>query len=99
MLASISALLSLLAGRLRGRAELELEVIALRHQLAGLRRQRPGRTRLFALDRLLWIWLYRVWPRCLNIMVLVRPGIVVQWYRQDFRLYPDGRQWIAKFVI
>jgi hypothetical protein len=31
-------------------------------KLAVLRRQRPGRTRLFALDRLLWIWLYRVWP-------------------------------------
>ena len=87
MLASISALLSWLAGRLRGRAELELEVIALRHQLAVLRRQRPGRTRLFALDRLLWIWLYRVWPRCLNIMVLVKPATVIQWHRQGFRLF------------
>jgi hypothetical protein len=62
MLASISALLLWLAGRLGGRAELELEVIALRHKLAVLRRQRPGRTRLFALDRLLWIWFNRVWP-------------------------------------
>jgi putative transposase len=87
MLASISALLSWLAGRLRGRAELELEVIALRHQLAVLRRQRPGRPRLFALDRLLWIWLYRVWPRCLNIMVLAKPATVIQWHRQGFRLF------------
>ena len=87
MLAFISALLSWLAGRFRSRAELELEVIALRHQLAVLRRQRPGRTRLSALDRLLWIWLYRVWPRCLNIMVLVKPATVVQWHRQGFRLY------------
>jgi hypothetical protein len=58
MLASISALLSWLAGGFHGRAELELQVIALRHQQAVLRRQRPGRTRLSALDRLLWIWLY-----------------------------------------
>ena len=42
---------------------------------------------LFALDRLLWIWLYRVWPRCLNIVVLVKPTTVVQWHRQGFRLY------------
>src|ERR1700674_3324838 len=66
MLAYISELLSWLAGRFRSRAELELEVIALRHQLAVLRRQRPGRTRLFTLDRLLWIWLYRVWPAVLE---------------------------------
>ena len=87
MLAFISELLSWLAGRFRSRAELELEVIALRHQLAVLRRQRPGRTRLSPLDRLLWIWLYRVWPRCLNIMVLVKPATVVQWHREGFRLY------------
>src|SRR5579863_5159289 len=87
MLAFISALLSWLAGRFRGRAELELEVIALRHQLAVLRRQHPGRSQLFALDRLLWIWLYGVWPRCLNIMLFVKPATVVQWHRQGFRLY------------
>src|SRR6202158_3780973 len=85
MVAYISELVSWLAGRLRSRAELELEVIALRHQLAVLRRQRPGRTRLSALDRLLWTWLYRVWPRCLNILVLVKPATVIQWHRQGFR--------------
>ena len=79
MLACISELLLWLAGRFRNRAELELEVIALRHQLAVLRRQRPGRPQLFAFDRLLWIWLYRVWPQCLNIMVLVKPATVVRW--------------------
>jgi putative transposase len=78
MLAFSSALLSWLAGRFHSRAELELEVIALRHQLAVLRRQRPGRTRLSTFDRILWIWLYRVWPGWLNIMVLVKPATVVQ---------------------
>jgi hypothetical protein len=28
-----------------------------------LRRQRPGQPRLFAADRLLWVWLYRIWPK------------------------------------
>ena len=87
MLAFSSELLSWLADRFRSRAELELEVIALRHQLAVLHRQRSGRPQLFALARLLWIWLYRVWPRCLSIMVLVKPATVVQWHRQGFRLY------------
>jgi len=36
--------------------------IALRHQVTVLRRQRPGRLQLSSLDRLLWVWLYRIWP-------------------------------------
>jgi hypothetical protein len=87
MLVFSSALLSWLAGRFRGRVELELEVIALRHQLAVLRRQRPGRPWLSAFDRLLWVWLYRAWPQCLNVMLLVKPATVVRWHRQGFRLY------------
>jgi hypothetical protein len=40
-----------------------------------------------SLDRLLWVWFYRVWPRCLEAMVLVNPVAVVQWHRQGFGLY------------
>src|ERR1700730_13611481 len=78
---------SVLVRRFRSRAVLELENLALRHQLHVLRRQRPGRPRLFAIDRLLWVWLYRLWPRCLEVMVLVKPTTVIQWHRQGFRLF------------
>jgi putative transposase len=87
MLALIMAFPSLLICRFRSRATLELEVVALRHQLAVLQRQRPGRPKLTSMDRLLWVWLYRVWPRCLKVMVLVKSATVVQWHRQGFRLY------------
>ena len=87
MLAFNSEVFSWLACRFRSRADLELEVIALRHQLAVLRRQRPGRARLSTVDRLIWVWLYRVWPRCLSVIVLVKPATVVQWHRHGFRLY------------
>ena len=30
---------------------------------------------------------YRIWPRCLNIMVLVKPAAVIKWHRQGFRLF------------
>jgi hypothetical protein len=30
---------------------------------------------------------YRLWPRCLETMVLVKPATVVQWHRQGFRLF------------
>jgi hypothetical protein len=65
---------SMLARRFRSRAVVELENLALRRQLHVLRRQRPGRLRLFAIDRRLWVLLYRLWPRCLEVMVLVKPA-------------------------
>ena len=46
-----------------------------------------GRLRLFSTDRLLWVWLYRIWPRCLDATVLVKPATVIQWHRKGFRLY------------
>ena len=87
MITLLSALGSLLSFRVRSRASLELELVALRHQVTVLRRQRPGRPRLFCADRLLWVWLYRIWPQVLNAMVLVKPATVVQWHRKGFRLY------------
>jgi hypothetical protein len=64
----LSAVVCALFFRFRRRTSLELELVALRHQVAVLRRQRPGRLRLFSTDRLLWMWLYRIWPRALNAM-------------------------------
>src|SRR4030088_3426342 len=87
MITILSALVSLLSFRVRRRASLELELVALRHQVSVLRRQRKGRLQLFSTDRLLWILLYRVWPRGLNAMVLVKPATVIQWNRRGFQLY------------
>ena len=42
MLMLLSAVDSLLSFRLRSRTSLELELVALRHQLTVLRRQHPG---------------------------------------------------------
>jgi len=87
MMTILSALISIFEFRFRGRTSLELELIALRHQVTVLRRQRPGRPQLSSLDRLLWVWLYRIWPQVIDAMVLVKPATVVQWHRKGFRLY------------
>src|SRR5208283_451709 len=87
MLKLVRSIVSRLVCRFRSRAVVELENLALRHQLHVLRRQRPGRLRLLAIDRLLWVWLYRLWPRCLEAMVLVKPTTVIKWHRQGFRLF------------
>jgi hypothetical protein len=52
MVTILFALVSLFAFRFRSRASLELELIALRHQVIVLRRQRPHRLRLLSADRL-----------------------------------------------
>jgi hypothetical protein len=81
MVAFLSAVVSIFAFRFRSRASLELKLIALQ-QLAVLRRQRPSRPRLSSLDRLLWVWLYRIEPQVIDAMVLVKPATVVQWHRK-----------------
>jgi putative transposase len=87
MVTLVRAIFALFCCRLRTRAGLELELVAIRHQLTVLRRQRPGRPCLYWGDRLLWVWLYRLWPRCLKALVLVKPATVVQWHRRGFGLY------------
>src|SRR5580693_2548701 len=87
MFTLVRSIVSRLVCRFRSRAVVELENLALRHRLRVLRGQRPGRLRLFTFDRLLWVLLYRLWPRCLDVVVLVKPTTVVQWHRQGFRLF------------
>ena len=38
-------------------------------------------------SRLLWVWLYRLWPQALDAIMLVKPATVVGWHRKGFRLY------------
>jgi hypothetical protein len=83
MITILSALVSMLSFRFRSRASLELELVALRHQLIVLRRQRPRRLQLYSADRLLWVCLYRVWPRVLDALVLAKPATVVKSHRDS----------------
>jgi hypothetical protein len=76
MVSILSAVVSIVAFRFRG--SLEIELIALRHQVTVLRRKRPGRPQLSSLDRLLWVWLYRIWPQVIDAIVLVKPATVVE---------------------
>jgi hypothetical protein len=69
---------------LRSRASLHLEILALRHQLAGL--QGSGRRpQLKPADRLLWAWLSRAWSGWQDTLVSVKPSTVISWQRKRFR--------------
>ena len=69
----------------RSRVALELENVALRHQLNVLKRSVP-RPRLTPADRSLWVFLSRVWPNWRAALAIVRPETVIAWHRQGFRL-------------
>src|SRR5205823_3923899 len=45
----------------QSRAALQLEILALRHQINVLQRSQRGRVRLTQVDRLLWAWLLHLW--------------------------------------
>jgi putative transposase len=72
--------------------ELALENLALRQQLAVLKRQCP-RPRLRKVDRWFWVRLSRVWSKWRRPLLIVRPETVVGWSRRGFRLYWT---WISK---
>ena len=70
----------------RSRADTALEVLALRQQIAVLKRKRP-RPPLNCLDRFFWTALRRLWSRWSDVLVIVKPDTVVGWHRVGFRLF------------
>ena len=70
----------------RSRSDTALEVLALRQQLAVLKRKRP-RPKLNSWDRLFWTTLRQCWSRWRDLVLLVKPDTVVGWHRAGFRLY------------
>ncbi len=88
------------------RPQLEAEILILRHQLNVLQQRAPRRRlHLRWIDRALFIWLYRRYPRILDALSIVRPETVVRWHRKGFTGYwrwksrsPGGRPRIAQEV-
>ena len=70
----------------RSRSDTALEVLALRQQVAVLKRKRP-RPKLNSWDRIFWTALHQCWSRWEDVLVLVKPETVVGWHRAGFRLY------------
>jgi len=68
------------------RTDLALEILALRQQVAVLKRKRP-KPKLNRMDRQFWTALRRVWSRWAEVLLIVKPETVVGWHRAGFRLY------------
>jgi putative transposase len=81
---TIIALLAAIRSSIRTRAELEAEILALRHQLAVLQQAAPRRPRLSRADRLFWVLFSRLWTGWRRTVHIVQPATVVCWHRRLF---------------
>jgi putative transposase len=90
----------------RSRRRLVLENLALRQQLAVLKRRHP-RPRLEWFDKLFWVIAHRFWSTWKQTLIVVTPETVVRWHRAGFRFYwrwisqvqkPPGRRRVSKEV-
>ena len=77
----------IVAGLFKSRSRLEAENLFLRHQLdIALRRARP-RLRLRGGDRVLLVWMVRLWPSLLCVAKVVQPETILRWHRSGFKAF------------
>ena len=87
MIDFLKLLVHVLVSPFKTRAQLEAEIVLLRHQLNVLRRRVPSKPKLAVADRLLFVWLLRLFPSVLNAVTIVQPKTIIRWHRAGFRLY------------
>ena len=87
MLISLTTLFATLSSIFHSRAALGLENLALRHQIGILQRSARKRPQLTSVDRLLWVWLSRLWRDWRSALAIVKPETVLAWHRAGFRLF------------
>jgi transposase InsO family protein len=86
MLSLVKAILASILAFLRGRRNLVLENLALRHQLVVLNRTASVK-RFHQGDRFFWAVLSRWWHGWKDALVIVRPETVIRWHRTAFRAF------------
>jgi len=75
---------------------LVLEMVALRHQIAVLKRSGTRRPCFRFQDRLFWLLLARWWPSWRDSLVIVQPATVLRWRREGWSglwRYRSGGRW------
>ncbi len=90
MLVFLTNLLLIVRSRLRCQLRLQAEILVLRRQVLILGRKSSSRVRLRNLDRLILVWLFRIFPALLDAITVVKPETVIRWHRRGFRAYWRG---------
>src|SRR2546423_5715850 len=66
---------------IRARATLEAEIWVLRQQINVLRRAAPRRQSFGIFDRLIFVGLYRLFPKACDALAIVKPDTIIRWHR------------------
>jgi putative transposase len=77
----------LLAGLFKSPAQLQAEIVVLRHQLAVLHRTTSKRPKLTAADWLIFVWMLRLFPAVRSALQIIQPETVLRRHRRGFRAY------------
>jgi len=72
---------------IRSRVMLEAEIWTLRQQINVLRRGAPRKLSFCAVDRMIFVGLYRMFPKICDALAIVKPDTVARWHRAGFRSY------------
>ena len=78
MFTFLTKLLLVVRSRLKSRARLEAEILVLRQQVIVLSRKARSLVRLGNIDRLIFVWLCRMFPSILNAITVVKPETVIR---------------------
>jgi len=93
MLALLIRFLLALRSVSEARASREAEILVLRQQLLVLSRRSRKRVHLRNIDRLILVWLCRLFPSVLDAVVIVKPETMLRWHRRGFRAYWRWKSW------
>src|SRR5262245_39946356 len=85
MLVILHLLGTLVASLFKSRRQLEIENLFLLHQLNVALRRAPHRLRLRNSDRVLIVWMTRLWPSLLRLSGVLQPDTILRWHRAGFR--------------
>jgi hypothetical protein len=83
----IAIMVAVVSSLVKSRAALQLENIALRHQIGVLQRSAKKRLSLNHADRVFWIGLSRMWAEWRSALKIVKPDTVIAWHRNAFRMF------------
>ena len=95
MVALLSRLVLVVRSGFKSQARLKVENIVLRQQVIVLNRKSRRRMSLQNFDRLLLVWLYRLFPWLLDAIVIVKHETLICWHRRGFCAY---RRWKARHL-
>src|SRR6266446_8527075 len=72
---------------IRSPVMLEAEIWTLRQQINVLRRTAPKKLSFCVVDRMIFVGLYRLFPKICDALAIVKPDTLVRWHRAGFRSY------------